>query len=81
MITNGFHDAFRLAFFVSKDMIRRLISKPYLAGSEDRVSTNVYHGGLLGNSKSYLPFDFLHSMSWIRALCFLSAKIASIVYQ
>lgn len=47
LITNGLHDAFRLTYFVSKDTIRLRIIRPYFAGSEDRVSTNVYHGGLV----------------------------------
>lgn len=85
LITNGLHDAFRLTYFVSKDTIRLLIIRPYFAGSEDRVSTNVYHGGLVktktGKFQVIFNIDFLHSMSWVWSLRFLLAKIASFVYQ
>ena len=52
LITNGLHDAFRLTYFVSKDTIRLLIITPYFSGSEDRVSTNVYHGGFISQDEN-----------------------------
>ena len=85
LITNGFYDAFRLACFVSKDTVRRFISKPYFAGSEYRVSTNVYHGVLFktktGKSQVIFTFRFSPLHFWIWVLLFLLSKIAKSGYQ
>lgn len=89
LITNGLHDAFRLTYFVSKDTIRLLIIRPYFAGSEDRVSTNVYHGGLVKTKTGKfqvifnIRFSPLHVMSMVSSFFVSQNRIVClpVIYQ
>lgn len=89
LITNGLHVAFRFTYFVSKDTIRLLIIRPYFAGSEDRVSTNVYHGGLVKTKTGKfqvifnIRFSPLHVMGMVSSFFVSQNRIVClpVIYQ